>query len=101
MSRTLLIALAVLVAAFVSLYSYLDSVGYCAGGGCPEMAQTSHATASAGFSAACLVVAVLAIYYLAVRAVAALRTRRAANQSPPGKLHLSPDPPPPRRFSGR
>jgi hypothetical protein len=98
--RTHLIALAVFVAAFVALYPYLDSAGYCAESWCPEMSQASQA-ASTGFSATCLVVAVLVIYSPAVRAFAAPRRRRAANQSRPAEPHLSPDPPPPRPFPGR
>src|SRR5688572_10277047 len=48
--RTYLIALAVLVAAFVTFYPLLD----CGPGGCPEASQSSHA-AHSGLSTTCLI----------------------------------------------
>jgi hypothetical protein len=87
--RTYLIALAFLVAAFVTLYPLLD----CGPGGCPEASQSSHA-AHAGLSTTCLIAVLVASP--AVRASASLfGGRRAADDPRPPQTYLSPDPLPP------
>jgi hypothetical protein len=89
--RTLLITFAVLVAAFVALYPYLDSVGMCHSGECPQVVHS----ASSGFSTACMIVAVLAgMSVLPVVAVFGLRG--VASELRPLQVFSSPDPPPPR-----
>ena len=91
--RTYLLALALLVAAFVALYPYLDSMDMCDSGECPMAAHS----ASAGISAAgCLIVAVLASVPTLVRALSALRMSGAASEQRPIQVFSSPDPPPPR-----
>jgi hypothetical protein len=98
-SRTYLLALAVLVAAFVALYPYLESMEMCDSGECP---MAAHSSASVGFSAAgCLVVAVLASVPTMVRALSALRMSGAASEQRPLQVFSSPDPPPPRSFLSR
>jgi hypothetical protein len=93
--RTYLFTLAMLVAAFVALYPYLDSMQMCDSGECPLAAHS----ASVGFSAVgCLIVAVLASAPT-MRAVSALRMRGAASEQRPLQVFSSPDPPPPRSFS--
>jgi hypothetical protein len=89
--RTLLIALAVLVAAFVALYPYLGSMEMCDSGECPYVAHS----ASGGFSTACMAVAVLAVVAV-LRVAAAFRSSGAAAELRPLQIHSSPDPPPPR-----
>lgn len=87
------VALAVLVAAFVALYPYLDGAGLCVAGGCPE--ASGHAQA-AGFSAVCLV-AVLAASRLATAAPSIpFLARRTARPCRPREAHLPPETPPPR-----
>jgi hypothetical protein len=97
--RTYLFALALLVAAFVALYPYLDSMQMCDSGECP---MAAHSSASVGFSAAgCLIVAVLASVPTMVRALFALRMSGAASEQRPLQVFSSPDPPPPRFFLSR
>ena len=91
--RTYLFALATLVAAFVALYPYLDSMQMCDSGECPMAAHSSSAGASA---AGCLIVAVLASVPTLLRAVSTLRMRDAASDQRPLQVFSSPDPPPPR-----
>ncbi len=92
-----LFALAVLVAAFVSLYPYLASMGMCDSGECPYAAQTSSHTSSAGLASVCVSAVLLA--FPVMLAFALLRGRRLpAADSRPMQLYLSPDPPPPRSF---
>ena len=87
--RTLLIALAVLVAAFVGLYPLLD----CDSGECPEASQSSHAI-HFGSSAMCIVV-VLVTFSSALAVASLLGARRVADQRRPTQVYLSPDPRPP------
>jgi len=88
-----LAALAILVAAFVALYPYLEGMDRCMVGECPYAMQSSHG-ASIGSVAAC-VSAVLAASVVLFFAM--LRGRRIfAAYSRPMELYLSPDPPPPR-----
>jgi hypothetical protein len=90
----LLVALAILVAAFVALHPYLDEAGLCGLGGCPDASQSSHA-AHGGFSTACLV-AVLVASPAAYAFASSLGRRRAYDQPGLTETYLSPDPPPPR-----
>ncbi len=92
--RAHLIVLAVLVAAFVALYPSLGAAEMCDAGECPYAMHSSN-TASAGFSALCLVAVLSAIP--AVLAHIAFRGRRSIIADPqPTQLYSSPDPPPPR-----
>ncbi len=94
--RTYLLALALLVAAFVALYPYLDSMEMCDSGECPMATHSA-----AGFSAVgCLIVAVVASAPTMVRALSALRMSGAASEQRPLQVFSSPDPPPPRSFLG-
>jgi hypothetical protein len=94
--RTYLLALAMLVAAFVALYPYLDAVQMCDSGECPMAAHS----ASGGFSAAgCFIVAVVLASAPAMRALSTLQLRGAASEQRPLQVFSSPDPPPPRSFS--
>jgi hypothetical protein len=88
--RTHLLVLAVLVAAFVALYPYLD----CDAGQCPEASHLSH-TSSAGPLATCLV-AVLASTTATLASAPLFKGRRADRRRRPAEAYLSPDPPPPR-----
>ena len=92
----LTVALAVLVVAFVSLYPYLDSAGYCDRGGCPEMAQLSHAHHAD--SPAPGAVAVLAASGAAAAALASASRRWVTEHRRPAEPCLPPEPPPPRPF---
>jgi hypothetical protein len=95
--RAYLLALAMLVTAFVALYPYLDSMEMCDSGECPMAAHS----ASAGFSAVgCLIVAVVASAPTMLRALSALRMSGAASEQRPLQVFSSPDPPPPRSFLG-
>jgi hypothetical protein len=94
LGRAHLIALAVLVAAFVALYPYLGAAEMCDPGECPYATHSFHA-ASAGFSAICLGAVLSAS--TAVLASVASRGRRSIVADPqPTQLYSSPDPPPPR-----
>lgn len=42
------LGLALLVAAFVTLYPQLDAMGYCDGGGCPEISQSAGSSSASG-----------------------------------------------------
>jgi hypothetical protein len=97
-SRTYLVGLAVIVTAFVALYSHLNGMGSCGVGECPYAARSSHA-GSAGLAATACVGAVLAAEAAAAVAFAAFRGRRLLAADPrPTEIYLSPDPPPPRSF---
>ncbi len=97
----LLVAIAVLVTAFVVAHPYLDGAGLCGLGGCPEPSQSSsHAAHGGGSSTAC-VSAVLASG-VAVFAFASLSgRRRIADHRRPTEAYLSLDTPPPRLLFGR
>jgi hypothetical protein len=88
---TCLVAIAVLVAAFVALYPLLD----CGPGGCPEVSQTSHA-AHAGLSTACLAAVLVGLSVAAPIFFPSLGRRRIANPRRPIETYLSPEAPPPR-----
>lgn len=95
--RTHLLALAVLVTAFVSLYPYLGAMEMCHFGECPYAAQSStqSSTTSTGLAGLCLS-AVLAASSAGILAFAMLRGRRLFDErSRPAQFFLSPDPPPP------
>jgi hypothetical protein len=87
--RTHLIALAVVVAAFVTLYPFLD----CDLGGCPEASQSSHA-AHSGLSTTYLIAALMASP-TAFAFASLFGRRRAADDTQPTQTYLSPDPHPP------
>jgi hypothetical protein len=89
--RAHLVVLAVLVAAFVALYPYLDSMGMCHSGECPQVVHS----ASDGLSTACMVVAVL-VGVSVLRAVTKSGLRGAISEVQPIQVFSSPDPPPPR-----
>ncbi len=96
--HTYLFALAVLVAAFVALYTYLGNMEMCDFGECPYAAQTSSHTSSAGLASVCVSAMLSAVP--AVLAFALFRGRRStAADLRPTEFYLSPDPPPPRSFS--
>jgi hypothetical protein len=92
--RTYLFTLAMLVAAFVALYPYLDCKEMCNFGECPQIVHSS----SGGFATACLIAAVLVVVPVA-RAVTAFSRRNAGTELRPIQVFSSPDPPPPRSFS--
>ncbi len=94
LGRAHLVALVVLVAAFVALHPYLDEAGLCGLGGCPEASQFSH-TAHTSFSTACLV-AVLVVASTALAFTSLFGRRRTTNHPLLTEAYLSPDPPPPR-----
>jgi hypothetical protein len=94
LSRTYLIVLATLVAAFVALYPNLGAMEMCDSGECPQIVQS----ASGGFSTACLIAAVLVVVPL-LRAAIAFGWRSATSELRPIQVFSSPDPPPPRPFS--
>ncbi len=94
---TYLLFLAVLVAAFVSLYPYLGGMRMCHPDECPYAAQTStHSSgASTGLAGLCLSV-VLAASSVGLLGLATIRARRLSGEhSRPARFYLSPDPPPP------
>jgi hypothetical protein len=92
--RTRLVALAVLVAAFVALYPYLGGMGPCYGGECPYATHSTAGGSAVGFAAGCLG-AVVAASVVVLLGFAASRMRRADQAgSRPAQLYLSPDPPP-------
>jgi hypothetical protein len=94
LSRTYLIVVATLVAAFVALYPYLGAMEMCDSGECPQIVQS----ASGGFSTACLIAAVLVVVPV-LRAATAFGWRGATSELRPIQVFSSPDPPPPRPFS--
>lgn len=95
--HTYLFALAVLVAAFVSLYPYLGAMDMCHSGECPYATQSStqSSAASAGVAGLCLG-AMLAVSPAGIFALAMLRGRRLTDErSRPAQFFHPPDPPPP------
>jgi hypothetical protein len=92
--RTTLVVLAFLVAAFVALYPYLDSMGLCDSGESPQIAHS----ASGGFSTVCLIAAVLVVVPV-LRGATAFGSRSATSELRPINVFSCPDPPPPRSFS--
>jgi len=91
--RILLVLLAVILAAFVTLYPYWD----CGPGECPEAAQLSHA-ASAASLAACIVAVLVAASYASIALAPLFRGRRCDGLQRPAEVYLPPDPRPPRPF---
>jgi hypothetical protein len=86
--HTHLAVLALLIAAFVTLYPLMD----CGLGGCPEAWQSTHA-AHSGLSSSCLV-AVLIASLAPLASTSFFGRRRAADDPRLGEACLSPDPPP-------
>lgn len=90
--RTILLALAVVVTAFVALYPQLEAVGMCDSGECPPMTGST----SVGYSVTCCaVVASLAVVPAASVAAFGLRLRVTRAWYSPSQVHLSPESPPP------
>jgi hypothetical protein len=97
LSRTTLIVLAVVVAAFVALYPYLGTMGMCDSGECPYAAQSSSHTSAAGLASVCMSAVLSA--FPALLAFALFRWHRLpTGDSRPMQFYLSPNPPPPRSF---
>lgn len=93
MRRTTLLALAILVAAFVTLYPALDSAGMCDSGECPQIVNS----ASGGFSGTCVpALASLAAAPVVGAAAAGLRLREATTVQSPSQIYYAPESPPPR-----
>ena len=94
--RTRMAALVVMVAALLAS-PFLDEVGLCGHGGCPEASQSSHA-AHAGASSACLAAVLVATGAAASAFFASLGGRRPVRQQRPAEAHLPPELPPPQLF---
>lgn len=93
MRRTTLLVLAILVAAFVTLYPQLDSAGMCDSGECPQIANS----VSSGFSGACCpALASLAAAPVVGAAAAGFRLRGTILVQSLSQLYFSPESPPPR-----
>jgi len=100
LSRTYLIVLAVLVAAFVALYPSLGAMEMCDSAECPYTTQSSSHTSTAGLASVCVSAVLTA--FPAMLAFALLRGRRLpAAHWRPMQLYLSVDPPPPRFLLSR
>lgn len=93
--RTLVVMLAALVAVFVAFYPYLDALGYCDSGGCPEIIHVD-APPSGGIAAGALVAVLVGLTSIA--ASASFYQYRAGSDRQPDQLLLSPEAPPPRFF---
>jgi hypothetical protein len=91
-----LVALVVLVTAFVALHPYLDKAGLCGFGGCPEASQQSSHAAHTSFSTTCLVAVLAASGARALAFTPFFGRCRATDYPRPTEVYLSPDPPPPR-----
>lgn len=92
--RTRMAALLVVMAAALLASPFLDEVGLCGHGGCPEASQSTHA-AHAGLSGACLAAVLVAAGAAAAAFFASLRGRLPARQQRPTEAHLPPELPPP------
>ena len=104
LNRTrLTFALAVLVAAFVSLHPYLDPAGLCGSGGCPEPSHPSHSShaAHAKPSDTCPLGALVAPGATPFALAAFLGRRGAGDRPRPAGPCLPPDTPPPKAPAGR
>jgi hypothetical protein len=90
---TVLLALAILMVAFLTSYPYLGSVGMCDSGECPTVVNSN----SGGSSINCCPV-VASIAALSVAGVVAVvgRLRGTVTIQSPSQLYLSPEHPPPR-----
>lgn len=100
--RTYLVALAVLVAAFLMVHSYLDGAGLCGLGGCPEPSQSSsHAAHGGAFSTACMAAVLVASGIAALAFASLFGGRFVGDYWRPVETYLSPDPPPPQFLLGR
>jgi hypothetical protein len=93
--RTYLIALAILVAAFVALHPCLGAAGLCDPGGAPHATQ-AHAAPSVDPSAAASMALVASSAALALAAFL-----RPASDQRPDQAYLSPDPHPPQPLPSR
>lgn len=89
--RTSPLVFAVLVAAFVALYPYLDTGGLCDLGGCPDALQTSHTVSHAPMMYAVAVLAAVP----ALSAFATFGRRHSTQEAQPTEWYISPDPRPP------
>ncbi|QIN85357.1 hypothetical protein GBA63_21820 (plasmid) [Rubrobacter tropicus] len=90
--RALLVLLVVAIAAFSSSDPYLEGLGLCGHGGCPEASHVSHV----GSSGACLAAVLVAAAVAGPAFFAALALGRAGRERRPAETFLPPDPPPPR-----
>lgn len=91
-----MIALAILVAAFVALYPYFGSMDFCEGGECPyAMTQASHGN-SAGLVWACAAAVLTALSAGMIAPALSSGRRVFASSRWATQFHLSLDPPPPR-----
>lgn len=81
---------AVLVAAFVALYPYLEVAGYCGDGGCPEIVQIS-ASSSPELPTAGVLTSLVA-----AATIPAATMRRSHSDRRPEEIRISPETPPPR-----
>lgn len=93
--KYLLVAIAVLVAAFVVSYPYLGAVGFCGHSDqCPQALQ-GQGIPYMGLGAACAA-AVLATSSAALTIAVRHRHHRHSSDPRPPEIRLSPEPPPPR-----
>lgn len=115
------LVLALLVAAFVTLYPQLDAMGYCDDGGCPDVSQSTSSSGASGATGgavgtgsgsggaghtsdaqtgsftglvALVVLAGIPTYAILSQTYLLLESQPAPER--PGSLLLSPDSPPPR-----
>ncbi|WP_119070130.1 hypothetical protein [Rubrobacter indicoceani] len=94
--RTFIIALTILVAAFVALYPYFGSMDFCERGECPyAMTQASHGN-SAGLVSACAVAALAALSAGMLAPALSSGRRLFVSSRWATQFHISLDPPPPR-----
>jgi hypothetical protein len=96
---SLLVLLAILVAAFVALYPYLSAMDMCDSGECPYAVQSSH-TASTGLASVCASAVLSTLPALLAFTLFQGRRLPTADKRPT-QLYISPDPPPPRSFLSR
>lgn len=92
LNRTFMTALAIFVAAFVSLYPYLGNAHSCDAGECPQAMQTH--TASSSCPAAVCVAATLSASWVAALALTTF-ARRLYFSPRPFELRFAPESPPP------
>jgi hypothetical protein len=92
--RTPYFLLALLVAAFITLYPQLEAGGYCGDGSCPEVSHSAPASGALVASGASFVVAVL----VAIPTIARAFAFRLALSAAPALvgITISPETPPPR-----
>ena len=92
--RRALVALVVVVGAFLASHPYLEEAGLCGHGGCPDASPSSHVS-HVGPSGACLAAVLVAAAVAGPAFFAALGLGGAASQRRPSETYLPPEPPPP------